>query len=563
MILNLGQKQTDIKFLDTLTSNDFKLNNNNNNRLFSPDIRMMDNTHQFMGDNNGYNLDIRRTVPSKKNISNFDPTSAIQDHNQFLEDTNDDIRLDNINHNLIEVTSVPEVRVDLESDRPQKIYQFENKFVKNVSSLRNSSILMKVNQPNGVRIQNNFMPNLQSSFNPNARFQINNLDQNGEIFSQTSPEGFTLGRPQSNQLSSTLKSKKNKTSSKSKRQTETLTSNSKDQSRQRNITLSSYDQKSFSKERQKTGSSLPKSVRFVDCIDVSQISNKTKSINLKSILRNASPKNQSRRYNSFQNNTHRHRSRSSGGFSHSPIVTTYRSRGSSSRKINQNRNIYGLNHNVSRISERNESSRMNESKSSNLKNLSRFQTIIPKNIIQKITKTPFKSTSKGKTIILNDSHLPNNLRKISGNALISKSVNRIRQERSSRRIPIKTKIIPTPTSMLTNSGHDTKRSNFAYSVNKENRVREVKKNLNPFQNTIVSTQQSVQKRFNPSFKIVNDNSVRINSHLVRPSTLNRKVQIKDYDKFKPRQNNTIKSSKYISKISNSNKRKYNSGRLEW
>ena len=69
-------------------------------------------------------------------ITTFDPTTSLHCQN-----------FPQIDNTFIEVTSGPEVRVDLTSDPANKIYQFENQFVKNVSSLKNSSVFMKSSKP--------------------------------------------------------------------------------------------------------------------------------------------------------------------------------------------------------------------------------------------------------------------------------------------------------------------------------------------------------------------------------------------------------------------------------
>ena len=517
LISTSNPKQSDIRYIDTITSNDFK-SNNLGNKIFSPDFRMMKQTANFTGKDNSQNFDIRRTVPSKRNISNFDPITSLHYQNKLSEYLPSEIRTgtETGDYKLMEVTSGPEVRVDLNSDHPQKIYQFENKFVKNVSSLKNSSLLMKVNKPMAVKTQNNFR---KTPFKLNSKRQNGMPSQSNEqFFSQTTPGGFTLGKR--DPASTSIKMSQdplNRSSSRFRRGRE-MKSTSRDPSRPRNATVSSYEQNALSREKQ---SSLPKSVRFVDSLLGSQKRNK--SINLKSILRNASPKNQIGRNISLKQKPLRNSMmRSSGQFSNSPRIKKYTARGSASRKkLNEiGRKILQLNQNISRISEQNESSRMTESKSSQIKNSSRFQTIIPGNVIQKVTGTPLRSGSKGKVVVLNDSRLSNSFKKISGNALISNSVKRIRQERLSRRIPQKSQQMQTPTSMLTNSGNVTKRSHFASSVNKENRNRELKQLGNPFRNTIVSPKKASYKQYNPSFRVVNDQSKNVRTNLFKPSSIN-------------------------------------------
>jgi hypothetical protein len=246
-------------------------------------------------------------------------------------------------------------------------------------------------------------------------------------------------------------------------------------------------------------------------------------------------------------------------YSNSPRIKKYVSRGSASKnkiqKIGQK--ILSLNQGISRISERNESSRMMESRTSHMGNSNQFQTRISPNTRQKITGTPGKRKTSGKVVVLNDSRLSNSFRKISGNALISNSVRRIRKERSSRRI---TRDAPnTPNSMLSNSGSIVKPSYFARSGNKENRVAPLQVSRNPFKNTISSPVEMKQENSKSGFRVLEK---KVSSkNLLQSSSRNK---LKTVDRVTRNVKPVIsRSQKYASQSYQRANNKYKSGRLDW
>jgi hypothetical protein len=528
---NLGPKHSDIKYIETITSNDFKTNNLGN-KIFSPDTRNKQRSPTFIRGYKNEKFDSRKTVPSKRNVSNFDPMTSLHYQNQWMETDNKTWFDTGGDHTLIEVTSGPEVRVDLGSDRPNKIYQFENQYIKNVSSLKNSSILMKVNKPKKTQTQNNFRKT------PHKKVLSPSYNQNNQrnLFLRTTPGGFKI-------KDSGLK---NTGSSLSRRNPQSRQGRSISLQKSRNRTVSSYDNPSLSREMKKASSSLPKSVRFLDAILSSGEKYSTSKTNIKSILKNTSPRNISNKFNLSKKNLRN----SSGVYSNSPRIKKMVTRGSRPRVRDIGQKILNINRNISRISERNESSKMTESKSSLPKNSSRFRTIIPSNIIQKVTQSPAKS--KGKMIVLNDSRLSDSFRKISGNELISRSVNRIREERKSRRrpIPVQKVKMATPTSMLSSSGRISKPSHFASSVNKENKggVSD-----NPFKNTIFTPKTGGIIEFRQSFGIHNNKA-----SLVKPVA---KVVTKGGSKFSSKRIGGNRN--YLSKLNNKFNTRIKDSRDSW
>lgn len=488
----------------------------------------MNQTPSFMKTSPPVQMDHRRTVPGRKMITTFDLTTSLHCQN-----------LPQIDNTFIEVTSGPEVRVDLTSDPANKIYQFENQFVKNVSSLKNSSVIMKSSKPPMIQTQSNFR---KTPYKKMGASSNQHSDSRTPLFSNTMPSGFvTQSQPKSgiDKLSRKLYSNPRKVS----------LSTSREMSRVRPRTISSRDKRSLSRDMQinKISGSLPKSVRFLDSLTGSLQSRPNKTSSIKSILRKTSPRSLSEHKTLFTGARSNPPRRHEQVYSNSPRVRKVASRGSTSRdRLRKMGNkIITLNQGISRISERNESSRMMDSRLS--KNSSRIQTRIAPNVRQKVTETPKKNTVSGKIVVLNDSRLSNSFRKISGNALISNSVRRIRKERSSRRIAP-----PTPASMLTNSGSLSKPSHFGRTAHVVNQG----KSENPFKNTISSPSEVKRHGLGSSFglKKSTGGDVRV---VGSPRDFSRKVL-----KSESGLRGGAKKG-YLAKMSNVGAGKYNTGRLDW
>jgi hypothetical protein len=543
-------KNSDIRYIETITSNDFK-SNNLGNKIFSPDIRNKQNSPTFIRGNVNDKFDSRRTVPSKRNVSNFDPMTSLHYQNQLGDISDNKNWMDTgVDHTLFEVTSGPEVRVDLASDRPNKIYQFENQYVKNVSSLKNSSVLMRGNKPTAIQTQNNFRKTpYKKMFSPTNNISNKQLN----LFSRTTPNGFKI-------KNSNMQILNDAGSSLSRRNPQSRhgRSISLHKSRSRNQTVSSYDNPSLSREIKKASSSLPKSVRFLDSIITSgdKLNSKT---NIKSILKNSSPRNLTHNLNRRPNKMRN----SSGVYSNSPRIKKMIARGSKPRIRDIGKKILNINRNVSRISERNESSKMNESKSSIPKTSSRFRTVISPNVIQKVTQSPAKVKVQGKVVVLNDSRLSDSFRKISGNALISRSVQRIRKERLSRRISpqITGAKVSTPTSMLSSSGRISKPSHFANSKNKENVKRNKYVSDNPFKNTIYTPKNEGFIEFRQSFGI--QNKPQVSKRVLQSGTTNKVILNKKPNPSTFKSNRVPINKKYLSKLKNKYSNRIKNSRDSW
>lgn len=503
MVSTLGPKQSDIRHIDTITSNDFA-SNNLGQHIFSPNLHLKKQNTNLARAGQVNKFEPRPTVPPRRKLQ-FEPATSMYQPTQLREVNEAKAWTEpHENQTLIEVTSVPEVRVDLKSEHQQPIYQFENKYIKNVSSLKNSSILMKVAKPQEIQTQTGFRRTPHKRVLSPTNNTTGAYGPRRDLFSRTMPEGFMPGRNPSRASGQRSIDTDSRVSSRSRRvHPAPRASTSHGQSHPRNKTVSSYEQASHSREKHK-GSSLPKSVRFLDQISISGDPKRARTTSIKSILKNASPKHQPGRVNLKPKNEAYVLMDSPGRHSSTPQLRKYVARNSvPTQKMREiGRKI--LNQNISRISERNESSKMTESKLSGGRNSSRFQTVIPFDTIQKVTQSPAKSKGAGKVVVLNDSRLSNSFRKISGNALISNSVKRIRHERQSRlQSSMRNLKGQTPTSMLSSSRKIVKPSIFARSTNKENEPRRRPASGNVFRNTVVSPPGNRVIEFKQSFGLGN------------------------------------------------------------
>ena len=203
-----------------------------------------------------------------------------------------------------------------------------------------------------------------------------------------------------------------------------------------------------SREYSKKTGSLPKSVRFIDSVGNSVQLNNRSPMYLKSILKNCSP---TPSYTVARNSRTpvRRISHHYQEYSNSPRISRVVTRTSQSRSNSRNLNnrISEINRNVSRISEINESSRINDSQIVRRVSIQypsrKVITQLPPRmrvsyVEQRVSNNtrPSATSYKGKTILLNDSRISNSSRRVSGNQLIASSIRRIRNggSRDSRNV---------------------------------------------------------------------------------------------------------------------------------
>ena len=541
----------DLRYGNTITSNELKSNNQAHQKSPSNFPHQKNNNNQIPTQlQNPHRADPYYAEKTFEHPNEtFPEQSNHYSHDNKLHENVTWMQSDsNTGNPIIEIKSNPEIFLNLNPNPPNQIYQFEDKYVKNVSSLKNSSLLLGRNSPEVSQTQTNFkVPNYEAKQRYTAGRDTPQFTN--EYLSATMPGIFHSGsqnndrshnsRAHSNGLKkssqhSSVPQRRNHRDVQSVERSYTTNSRDPSQNRARNlkstsrnhpnsdyISLPRQNSQHVLRELSKGSTSLPKSVRFMDSSEYARHKRRQKPTHIKSILKTMSP--QGIRRISFNPKTVPNRHLSVETFSNSPKHRRALRRGNDRnsadvrrRRTRGGRNI--LDQNISRISEKNESFKMGESRVSAHKRglpypaLSNTPDIVKGRVYTgSLPRNSYQSKNSNKkmrTIVLTDSRLSNGSRTVSGNALIANSVNRIRTVRESAKRfmkPLNAKsghrLIQKVFSGLENSAKSLNDSAVSNNLSHFATSSNTKIKINPFKETIVAhplrvTTQKVHVRNN-------------------------------------------------------------------